>query len=408
MFAFSLDSFLHHLNGDPFMMLLVLMVAIWTSGRVFTFLNLPHILGEIVAGVLLGPAILGLEETEILKVFAELGVFFLMFHAGLDTNLHDLTKSSYKTHLSALGGVLVITLATLYLLCCVFDFSVFAGLFSGIVLAGASFPVVVRMLRHFKMKKTPLGKEVVSATVSTEIMVFILASVFVSTAKAGDFSWELLFKVLTEVIFFLAGTFFLGSQILPYFKKYLNRTNTKAFTFSLIVALFFGLFAEIIGLHIILGAYLGGIFVREEITNEKIFGKIEDRFFGFAYSFLGPIFFASIGMKMSFGVFQENPWIIVLMLLIVIIGQYLGAGGMHYLLHPRKNLLESAFLGTGLLGRGATGIVIAAVGIETGILDKTSFSQLITASILMIFLAPLFFQGLKKTSFFKDQFQNVE
>ena len=90
---------------------------------------------------------------------------------------------------------------------------------------------------------------------------------------------------------FFVGTLILGQLILPYFSKFLNTVGGKGFTFALIVALTFGLFAEFIGLHIILGAYLGGMFVREEINKKVVFKKIEDRFFGISYSFMGPIFF---------------------------------------------------------------------------------------------------------------------
>jgi Kef-type K+ transport system membrane component KefB len=262
------------------------------------------------------------------------------------------------------------------------------------------------MLRHFNVKKTVLGKKVISATISTEILVFILASILVSVTNAGDFSWNLLLEVILRVLFFLIGTYFLGSQILPYLNKYLNRTNTKAFTFSLIVALFFGLFAEFIGLHIILGAYLGGVFVRKEITNPKIFDKIEDRFFGFAYSFLGPIFFASIGMQMTSDVFLETPMILLVLVLIVIIGQFLGAGGMYFLLEKNKKVINAAFLSTGLLGRGATDIVIAAIGLEIGLLNNSEFSLLVTTSILMIFLAPIFFKILKNCKAYQPQFKD--
>jgi len=381
------ESFLTNLNQDPFHLLLILMVSIWTVGRIFSHLNLPLILGEILAGVVLGPPMLGIiQESEIIHVFAELGVFFMMFHAGLDTSMTDLIKSSKVAFFGSIGGLGTILLLS-FLILPFFGLSPVGSVFMGTILAAASFPVIMRMLRHYQLKESPLGKVIIAGTAFTETMVFIIASILLSLVGRDSLSLLPFLIILVKVAIFLWGIVFLGRYVLPRFKKFLNREGSKAFTFSLIVALVFGLFAELIGLHIILGAYLGGMFVREEIQNEKVFAKVEDRFFGFSYSFLGPIFFASVGLKMSFDAFPDAFLLLGVLLGIAIVGQLLGSGAVGYFF-GKMPFRDASVFWIGMLGRGATGIIIAALGFEAGILDANSFSLAITASIVTIFIVP--------------------
>lgn len=376
----------------PLFLLIILMTVIWSSGRLFSAIKLPHILGEICAGVLLGPAFLGIvHETELVKVLAELGIFFMMFHAGLDTDLRDLIKGSRHSFIAALGSTLLIVciifLFSFSVQANIFDGNKVAVLFTGLVLSAASFPIITRILRHLKIRKTQLGVSIISGSIVSELMAFILISVLISIYADGQSDFSSIISILVDTIAFFLGTVILGKIVLPWFSPILNRPGSKGFTFSLIVALFFALFAEAIGLHFVLGAYLGGIFTREEITNEKIYNKIEDRYFCFAYSFLGPIFFATVGIELS-GHLANLDWLMIILLsTLVVIGQIAGASLIQKLL-AKKSWHYSLSFGAALSGRGAMDIVLASIGLSVGIISQQLFSLIVGASILLMFCSP--------------------
>jgi Kef-type K+ transport system membrane component KefB len=153
------------------------------------------------------------------------------------------------------------------------------------------------------------------------------------------------------------------------------------------MALLFGLLAELAGLHLILGAYMAGLFVREEIMHKELFRKIQDRFVSITYGFLGPIFFVSLAFHITFGIFRTHLALVLLLLAVAVLGKLLGAllgaraGGM--------NTQESAIVAWAMNGRGAVELVIAAIGLSAGIIDDTLFSVLVVIAFLTTFIPPL-------------------
>jgi Kef-type K+ transport system membrane component KefB len=348
-------------------------------------MGLPRVLGEIVAGVFLGPVFLGMStDTEVIRILSELGVFFLMFHAGLDTNPRELYRQAKISSLVCIGGVVPLFFLS-YLILSTFQYSIFPALFMSAVLSLNSIPVIVSVFKRFNLQNDKIGHTVLGASVVNELLLFVIISVVMSLKHSEIFLWSDFLLVIAKVFFFFSGTLFMGQVVLPYFARFLNTIGGKGFTFALIVALIFGLFAEFIGLHIILGAYLGGMFVREQINQEVIFKKIEDRFFGISYSFMGPIFFAYVGMTISFEILWKHPLLFSLLFGIVILSQVIGSGYVAKL-YGKFTTKDSFLVGTGMVGRGGTEIIVAGVGYNQGILPIELFSTV----VLVAFLSTLF------------------
>jgi len=236
---------------------------------------------------------------------------------------------------------------------------------------------------------------VLGASVANEIFLFIITSLLLSFADAGQVSLSLFFLVLGKIILFFLGVIFLGHIFLPLCTKSFNTVGRKGFTFAIIVSLLFGLLAEWIGLHIILGAYFAGMYIRKEVVNPKMFAKIEDRFYGLAHSFLGPIFFASVGMTISFGIFSHAPLLLLSLFFIVLLGQTLGSALMART-SRRISLIQSAQIGVGMLGRGGTEIIVAGAGFSAGILPLDLFSILVGVVFLCTLCMPIFFLFLQR------------
>ena len=152
-----------------------------------------------------------------------------------------------------------------------------------------------------------------------------------------------------------------------------------------------GLFAEAIGLHIILGAYLAGLFLDERVASKELLQKVEDRLNGIAYSFLGPIFFISLGFHITFDIFTgPEIWFIAALTIGVAIGQILSASGMARL--AKLPWLESLGVGIGMCGRAEMAFILASLALSMGVIDNKVFSVVIFSTFLLNLITPI---GLK-------------
>ncbi len=390
---------------DHFQILLLLMVVVWGAGRIFKLMGLPPMLGEILSGVLVGPSVLGLlDTTEFIKILAELGVFFLMFHSGLDTDMKEFFGRVKASMAVAFGGIFMTFLFSIFFFQ-FFKFHWVTAAFLSLMLALNSIPVIVSVLKSFKLKNSKIGHIVLGSSVVNELVLFIVFSVLIALAQSGEFSLQMLILVSVKVLLFVLGSLLIGLEILPFIgPKILNRSGSKGFTFALIIALFFGLFAEAIGLHMIIGAYVAGLFVRQEITKPDLMRKIEDRFYALSHSFLGPIFFASVGMMISFEAILSHPWFVLSLLLIVICGQICGTW-LAALFLPGLTPKQTWPIGIALTGRGSTEIIMAQIGFSTvvtatgaTILDKSLFASIVGLAFASTLLMPILLKCYLKIS----------
>jgi Kef-type K+ transport system membrane component KefB len=153
------------------------------------------------------------------------------------------------------------------------------------------------------------------------------------------------------------------------------------------MALFFGVLAEMAGLHIILGAYMAGLFVREGIVSKELFQKINDRFISITYGFLGPIFFVSLSFHITFTVLQTHLLLLIVLLIAAITGKLVGAGTGALMGGMNKG--EAMVVGSAMNGRGAVELIIASIGLEMAIINDTYFSILVIIAFITTLLPPL-------------------
>lgn len=374
-FFFMIESFFHWIldflaHGDVFHVLLILLASSWLMGQLFKYFRLPMVLGDILAGVMLSPLFLLLFDNasaeEVVKILAEMGVFFMMLHSGMDTNLKDLSSHFKSSVFIALAGIIPIS-ATLFIAFQIFlDLHFLSNLFLSLVLCINSIPVLVSFLQHHNLKKEKFGHLVIGSTMANELLLFFILSLIIIFAEQGEITITGVIFIILKLCFFVGFTLALKYFALPKMRQVFNQTKKKAFTFTMIVGLLFGLMAELIGLHIIIGAYLAGMLVREQIQNEFIFKKIEDRLYGIAYSFLGPIFFVAVGMSISLEGIMSHTFLFLFTFLVVLGLQVLGSGLMAYFLYPKYfNAKTSSALALTLGGRGGTEIIVAQIGAST-------------------------------------------
>ena len=375
-------------HKNPTINLLLVMVIIWTTGVIFRRINLPQVLGELLAGIIFGPP--GLEiikPDETLNVLSELGVFFLMFYAGLETNPFDLKRHIKPSLLTGTGGFLL-PLCLGYFVCRFVGMLPIQALFVGMALSVTAIAVNARVLIDMNLTKFRIMPVIIGASIINDIFSLGLFTLVndVAVAKTGLHIINVII-LLFKVFLFFVFSIFIGLLLYPYLGKHFGSREAKGFTFALIMALIFGVLAEASGLHIILGAYMAGLFVREEIVSPVLFQKISDRFVSITYGFLGPIFFVSLSFHVTFDIFLTHFWLIITLLVVAITGKILGAGGGA--LMAKMRLEESAVIGFTMNGRGVVELVIASIGLTAGLIDNTIFSILVTITFFTTALPPL-------------------
>lgn len=375
-------------HKNPTINLLLVMVIIWTTGVIFRRINLPQVLGELLAGIIFGPPGLGIiKPDETLNVLSELGVFFLMFYAGLETNPFDLKRQIRPSLLTGIGGFLL-PLGFGYLICRFVGMLPIQSLFVGMALSVTAVAVNARVLIDMNLTRFRIMPVIIGASIINDILSLGLFTIVIDVAVAkSGFKVITIVILLLKVLIFFVVSIVIGLLLYPYLGKHFGSREAKGFTFALIMALIFGVLAEASGLHIILGAYMAGLFVREEIVSSELFQKISDRFVSITYGFLGPIFFVSLSFHVTFDIFLTHFSLIFILLTVAIGGKMLGAGGGALL--SKMRLDESAVIGFTMNGRGVVELVIASIGLKTGLIDNTIFSILITITFFTTALPPL-------------------
>ena len=191
-----------------------------------------------------------------------------------------------------------------------------------------------------------------------------------------------------KALAFFAVALTVGHYLYPLFKRPFRDRRGKGFTFLLILGLGFGLLAEAIGLHIIMGAYLAGLFFREEVASRELIQKVEDRLEGIAYSFLGPIFFISLGFHITPEAITGSGLLFIAALTTACFSfQVVTAGGMALRLGFSR--VESLTVGVGMCGRAEMAFVLASLGLSLGVIDDAVFSALIFTAFLLNLITPI-------------------
>lgn len=372
-----------------FQILLTLMVTIWIFGKIFRALDLPVIFGELLGGIVVGPLVFGIvsPHNEIIKILAELGAFFLMLHAGLETDPQKLFHASKKSLLISLAGIIIPTIGGFFL-ANFWGFTFIESLFIGVAMSTAAIAISVRLLKDSKILGTNVANVSIGAAVINDILALISFSILLGIAENGSIDIAEVCLMVGKIVLFFGVVLIGGLKSAKYIGKFIEK---QLFTSTLVVALFLGIFAEFIGLHAIVGAFLAGLFIQEEIIHTKKFERLEDRVYGITYGFLGPIFFASLALHLDLSAIADSPIFLISVILVAISAKIFGSGLAAW--YQKIEFKKSLIIGLAMNSRGAVAMIIASIGLDKGIIDETVFSTL----IIMVLSATLFSTFMMKT-----------
>jgi Kef-type K+ transport system membrane component KefB len=379
--------------------LLIILAVAWPMGALFVRMGLPVMLGQLVTGLLLGPAVFNIvNPSEAITFLADLGIFFAMFYAGMEMDPKELLEHIWPSLAVAIGGF-VLPFAMGFGAARIFGGTVFQSLFIGIGLSITAIAVQAVILQEMQIHKTRIGHIVMGAAIVDDILSLIGLSVLLGLVKTGTVDTGSVLIIIFKVSAFFAFTILAGHFVIPVFTRKLDDYNAKGFTFAMIAAPVMATAAELAGLHTVIGAFLAGQFVRKEIMHERIYNAISDRFYGLSHGFLMPVFFASLAFHIHFQWSLSFFLFATVITLTAIFGKLVGCGlGA---LSFRYSLRESAIIGLGMNGRGAVELVIVAVvialsndllaqgTISAPLLTEVQFSALVLMAFITTLLAPL-------------------
>lgn len=297
-----------------FLHLLTLMVVAWTSAMMLRWVGIPIIMGELLIGVIVGPAVLGwVTPSDVIAVLAEMGIFFIMLHAGVRTEpgkFFDAAKHAFGV--AVVGAVVPFAAATGVSLW--FDLSWQQAVFIGLTMTATAVVITVTVLEDLDMMETQIARVIIAACVVDDLLALVFLGMVLGVINGEGADPLRMLITLGKAVGFLAGTVAVGHWVYPKLREPFQDRHGKVFTFLLILALGFGLLAQYIGLHIIVGAYMAGLFFSEKVAIREVFLKVEDRLHAMAYSFLGPIFFISLGFHLKFDVLSGTGLAFLLVL----------------------------------------------------------------------------------------------
>ncbi len=394
--------------------LLLILSSAWAFGALLNRLGLPSVLGGLVVGFILGPPLMNiLTPSPHLDFLAELGVFFIMYYIGLEMDPKELLDHLLPSVLVAIGGF-IFSFTLGFFAAKLMGATVFQSLFIGLILSVTAIAVQAAILQNMQIHKTVVGHVIIGAALFDDIISLICLSVLLSLAKGGEVHLTGIIIILMKVSAFFIFSIMIGHYVIPLITKRLDDFEGKGFTFAIISALVMAYIAEQAGLHLIIGAFLAGQFVRKEIIDEKILKVIKERFYGLSFGFLLPIFFTTLAFHVKLEWNFQFLMFTLTLIAVAFIGKFVGCG-----LGAKMSGLgkfESLIIGIGMNGRGAVELVVIGIVIklsgdliaEGQILQPLLSEGQVSSLILMVFITTLISPILLKWLLLKSPYHNEQ
>ena len=387
---------------------LLFVAIILLSTKIFSLLsqkvNMPQVVGALLVGVLLGPSCLNiLHETDFLTKSAEIGVIFLMFLAGLDTDFDDLKATGKSSVIIAFVGVLI-PLGSGFLTYYLFfhgqrpDTMIFLeSAFVGIVLTATSVSITVETLREMGKLKGKMGTSILGAAIIDDILGIIALTVITSFTVPGVDIMVVLLKILLFFVFIAVCGFF----VFRLFRKLeiVYGTKRRVAIYAVAFCLLLSYISEVyFGVADITGAYFAGLILCNVTeTKSYIASKINIT----SYMFFTPIFFASIGIKTVItGMSQELILFTLALLVVAILSKIVGCG-LGAKICGFSNM-DSLAIGVGMISRGEVALIVAQKGEQAGLISPTLFPAIVLVVIVTTLITPIL---LKAVVYMKEQKQ---
>jgi len=366
-------------------MVALILLSTKTLSLLVKRIHLPQVVGALIAGVLLGPAVLDfMEPNETISVIAEFGVIFLLFSAGVETDFRQL-RSSFKASLliSTLG--IVAALGGGFAVAFIFGKPSFESLCIGVVIASMSTSITVEALQDMGKLKTKSGTAILGASLFDDIFVIIMLAVLVGMGTNSVTIASLAMLLLRIAAFFLFAII-AGFGVNKLFNLTYDRLGSKRrfSLFAIAYCFLMAYFAEQFGLANITGAYMAGI----AFCNTRCAESLEVQTHTLSYMLFTPVFLANIGLQTSFdGMTGSMMLFTVLLIIVSILSKVIGCGlGAKICNYTNR---ESLQVGVGMIARGEVSFIVVSKCIAVGYLSSLLFPSVIAVVLVTVLIAPI-------------------
>ncbi|WP_124041371.1 cation:proton antiporter [Clostridium perfringens] len=369
--------------------LALILISTKLFGLITKKVRMPQVVGALVAGVILGPAVLNvLSETEFIQKLAELGVIVLMFTAGLETDINQLKKTGKASFIIAVLGV-IIPLAGGFFIASIFNKgndvnTIVQNVFIGIILTATSVSITVETLKEMGKLNTRAGNAILGAAIIDDILGIIALTI---TTSLADPSINVIIVLAKIVMFFIFAGFsgylfhWAFIKLDERYQRDLRRFVIIAFVFCLLLSF---CAEEFFGVADITGAFIAGLVISDSNRSKYL----NSRFETLSYMLLSPIFFASIGIKVQLTAMTKTIFIFAILLLLVAIlskvfGCALGAKLCRY------SNREAIQIGTGMISRGEVALIVANKGIAMGLMLPEFLAPVVIVVVVTTIVTPI-------------------
>lgn len=389
--------------GVLLLQIVVILITCRIVGWVFHKMGQPTVIGEILAGILLGPSVLGhlspdlsallfpKESLSNLTLLSQFGLILFMYTVGMELNLSEVKKRLQQTIVISHTSIIIPFALGMVLAYFFYDeysykttpFPSFA-LFIGIAMSITAFPVLARIIQERKLTRTHLGTISLASAANDDITAWCLLAVVVAFAQAGNVLSSL-YNILFSILYVLAMLYLVRPILRAVGHLYHNKevVNKSLVAFMFLVLILSAYLTEMLGLHALFGAFFAGIVMPANIKFRKIMTeKVED----VSLALFLPLFFASSGLRTEIGLLNTPElWMMCgILILVAIIGKF-GGGyiSARYVGETRK---DSLYLGTLMNTRGLMELIVLSIGYEMHILPPSIFAMLVLMTLVTTFM----------------------
>ncbi len=383
--------------------LLVLIVVARLLGQLFARFRQPELVGEMLAGVVLGPSLLGwLEPTPALSGISELAVFLVILSAGLEMNFKDVLGSMRGRGLFIAILAFFLPFFSGVLVGMAFDLDVMRTVFLGLCVSITALPVAIRILESFKLLNSEIARYSIATAILNDVTALLILGVILSLPTQRTFgaiasSVAVIGGKLLLLISIIVGVYALLGwierrgiaihKIPEKLVKYLG--NEALFGMVILFVLLFGTVSELLGFHFVVGAFFGALLISKDYFVAARYKELERTLASITAGFLAPVFFATLGLEFSVEKLHSPLFVGVVLFVSVaskVLAGWLG-GRISGLSRP-----ESLGIGIVLNGRGVMELVIASIAYKRGFIGQSLFSTLLVMGVATTLITPILFR----------------
>jgi Kef-type K+ transport system membrane component KefB len=371
-------------GGDQFLFtIFVMFVAAKLAAEIFERLKQPAVAGEILAGVVIGPSVLGLvAPSELTEALSEIGVIFLLFLVGLETKPADIFRVGWRALLVAVLGVIVPFIAG-YLIMFAWGETQIEAVFVGAALVATSVGITARVLGQMGLLGLEVSRIILGAAVIDDILGLLILAVVSSLAKEGGVNYVQIGTTAALAVGFTLLVILVGARAVSRIRGRVEnlKLGQSYLIFGLSLCLGLALVASYIGVAAIIGAFLAGMALSESAEDTDMPHQAEA-----VTEFLLPFFLTNIGMQLKLDALLNRNTIILALAVTILaaLSKLIGCGLAALPLGKKK----AAQIGIGMVPRGEVGVVVAQIGLSLNAVDAAAYGVVLFMAVATTLIAP--------------------